>query len=484
MKPIQLLTLVLFFVFQAPVSGQDFSSLWEGHFSYLNIVDISSTSEEFYAASEGAIFTYDFATNDIEKISTVEGLSGGDISTIYYSEENDILVVGYENGLMDVVLSDGEVLAVIDILNKVTIPPNTKKINHFYEYEGLLYISADFGISVYDLERLEFGDTYFIGNGGSQIIVNQTTVYDGFIYAACSNNNGLKRADLSNPNLIDFNQWESIRTGNFLFIENVEDKIFAIALNRAIVDVLENPFAPLFQYPIIPNDMRNIGSDLIITTDTTVYIYDGLFNQIGTIINNPDFGVDFSVTTTDGFGSYYIGTIGIINQGKPGKGVLRTSLSAPDMFDEIYPDGPLNNNVFDIEATPNNLWAVFGGFSRTFNFNGGIQRSGISQLRDEEWNNIPFDTIAQTIVDPFFLSDISINPFDNNQLFVSSYWSGMIEFNDGVATTLYNQDNSTLTPFSGNLKLVTTSSFDRNGVLWVMNARNPSPLNKFENGQW
>ena len=38
-----------------------------------------------------------------------------------------------------------------------------KKINHFNENNGLVYISTDYGISVFDLERLEFGDTYFIG---------------------------------------------------------------------------------------------------------------------------------------------------------------------------------------------------------------------------------------------------------------------------------------------------------------------------------
>ena len=484
MKPIKLLTVILFLIVTRPILGQDFSSLWEGHFSYLNIIDFSSSEDVLYAASENAVFTFDYNTNEINKISTIEGLSGGKISSVYFSEVNDILVIGYDTGLIDIVLNDNEVLTIIDILNKVTIPPDKKNINHFYENEGLLYISTNYGISVYDLERLEFGDTYFIGFGGTQIAVNQTTVYDGQVYAACSNGNGIKRADLLNPNLIDFNQWETLRTGNFKFIENVDDKIYAIALNRAIVDVLVNPFVQLFQYPFLPADMRNTGLNLVITTESTVYIYDGLFNLITTVENNPDLGVQFTAGTTNSLGEIFIGTTGIINDGKPGRGVLKTTFSNPDVFEEIYPDGPLRNNVFSIKTPSNEIWAVFGGYSRSFNFDGGIEKTGVSHYKNEEWINTSFETIASVIADPFYLSNISVNPFDNNQAFIGSYWAGLIEFNDDVPTILYDQDNSTLTPFAGNFKLITTSAFDRNGALWVMNVRNERPMNKFENGQW
>jgi hypothetical protein len=44
-------------------------------------------------------------------------------------------------------------------------------------------MSTDYGISVYDLERLEFGDTYFLGNGGAQITVKQVSILNNEIYA-------------------------------------------------------------------------------------------------------------------------------------------------------------------------------------------------------------------------------------------------------------------------------------------------------------
>ncbi len=464
--------------------AQDFSSLWESHFSYLNIVDVSSSDEKLYAASEGAIFTYDLNTNEIDKITTVEGLSGGTISSVYYSISNDVLVVGYETGLIDVVLADGEVLVVIDILNKVTIPPSAKNINHFYEHEDLLYISTDYGISVYNLDRLEFGDTYFIGNGGSQIIVTQTTVYDGFVYAACRNGNGVKRADLTNPNLIDFNQWQTVRGGNFVGIVTKGDHVYAIAQNRAVFDVFNAPAVTVYQFPILPVDFRETDSNLVITTTETVYVFDADFNLLDLFENNDDIGVNFSCGILLNQDELYIGTQGVVNQGKSGKGILKTSLNDLFTFDRIHPDGPLSNNVFSIETSANNLWAVFGGYSRTFNPNGGLRRTGVSRFLNREWLNIEYDTIEAVIEDPFFLSDIAIDPFDPDHVFITSHWAGVIEFDAQEPVILYNEDNSTLDPFVSEFQFVTVNKFDRNGVLWVMNSRVPRPLNKFENGQW
>ncbi|HBR53756.1 MAG TPA: ABC transporter substrate-binding protein, partial [Flavobacteriaceae bacterium] len=107
------------------------------------------------------MFTYDLSTEEIETLSTINGLSGELISTLYYSEQFGLLVIGYESGLIEIAI-DGEenILTVVDILNKPTIPPDQKRINQFNEFNGNLYIAAEFGISVFDLSVLEFGDTY------------------------------------------------------------------------------------------------------------------------------------------------------------------------------------------------------------------------------------------------------------------------------------------------------------------------------------
>ena len=110
---------------------------WEAYFSYNSIKDIEIGSDIIYAASENAIFTYDPYTNSIETITTIEGLSGDYITTIKYSENYNLLMIGHETGLIEVYdLNTNTVLKVVDILNQITIPPDNRRINDFYEFDN------------------------------------------------------------------------------------------------------------------------------------------------------------------------------------------------------------------------------------------------------------------------------------------------------------------------------------------------------------
>ena len=133
--------------------------LWQGYFSYNEIKDISESPITIFAASENALFSKNTTTNQIKTTNTIDGLSGETISSLYYSTTTNKTLVGYKNGLMIVINeSDGSMLNIVDIINK-QIPSNIKKINHFMEYEGIVYVSCDFGIAQFNLATMLFGDT-------------------------------------------------------------------------------------------------------------------------------------------------------------------------------------------------------------------------------------------------------------------------------------------------------------------------------------
>ena len=79
------LTFILVFILPLIHFGQDYSALWKGYFSYNNIVDVTQSSTKIYAAADNAIFSYDIATQNIEELTTINGLSGEAITTIHYS---------------------------------------------------------------------------------------------------------------------------------------------------------------------------------------------------------------------------------------------------------------------------------------------------------------------------------------------------------------------------------------------------------------
>ena len=472
------LTIALLFTISFASSAQDFSSLWEGHFSYYSIKDVAQGDGKIFAASENAIFSYDLDTNEIQTTTTVEGLSGQTISTIKYSEEFDVLLIGYENGLMEILNdAENEILSVVDIVDKQNISPAAKKINHFNEYEGFVYISTDYGISVYDLNRFEFGDTYFMGNGGSQIIVTQTTMFGDYIYASCRNGNGIKKALLSNPNLIDYQQWETIVGGNVVAIQSISDKLYAVRLNKTIHEVVNDNLNQLFSYVNVPLDTREEEDHLIVSTKRDIFIYDSDFNLVSTASTNSTFDTDFTSATIVNE-NLYIGTTTF--------GVLETSIASPIDYVPIRPQGPLRNSAFKIEAGSNQLYVTFGDYSISYN-PAPNRRYGISHLIDEEWINTPYDSVNNI----FNLNYIAINPFRPSQAFVSSFSHGLLELNNDIVTELFNQDNSGLEAIatSGNPSAnvrVSGSKFDRNGVLWTLTSRVDRPLKSYDpnSGQW
>lgn len=471
--------LLFFLSLSLNLSAQDFSTLWQAHFSYNDIVDVVSGTNKIYAAAQNAVFEYDTLTEEIKTITTVEGLSGEQITTILYSEEFQYLVVGYETGLIEVYSeTDNSVLSVVDILEKENITPDNKSINHFYEYDGLVYISTDYGISVYDLARLEFGDTYYIGGGGSQIIVNQVTILNDEIFAACSSGNGLKKADLNNPNLIDFSQWQTVIGGNFLKINTVDNLAYAIRANRAFFEITNTSFTQLFVLPFTPLDTEVNDNNLIISSINTVQVYNEAAQLIETYSNNDDFDTRFT-SAAQVNDEIYIGTEKF--------GVLKTSNEAGLIYTEVKPNGPLMNEIFKLNAESEVVWASFGDYTTAFD-PAPLTSRGLSYLRDEVWESIPFDSVLGARD----LARISVNPFNPSQIFVSSFHDGILEINDFQPTILYNQENSGLeslvVPSAPNFVSirVSASTFDNDGVLWSMTARAPNPLKSYDpnSGSW
>ncbi len=471
--------LLFFFGLSLNLGAQDFSTLWQAHFSYNDIVDVVSGNDKIYAAAQNAVFEYDTLTEEIKTITTVEGLSGEQITTILYSEEFQYLVIGYETGLIEVYSEiDNSVLTVVDILEKENITPANKSINHFYEHEGLVYISTDYGVSVYDLDRLEFGDTYFLGNGGSQIIVNQVTVLNNEIFAACSSANGLKKADLSNPNLIDFSQWTTVIGGNFVKINTVGEQAYAVRANRAFFEITNTSFTQLFVLPLTPTDTEVSENNLIISNVNTIQVYDENAQLIASYTGNQDFDTRFSsaVQIND---EVYIGTEDF--------GVLKTSVSDGLTYTEVKPNGPLFNEIFRLNAESEVVWATFGNYTPAFD-PAPLTSRGLSYLKDEVWENIPFDSVLGARD----LARISVNPFNPNQVFVGSFHDGILEINNFEPTILYNQENSGLeslvVPGAPNYISirVSASAFDNDGVLWSMSARAPNPLKSYDpnSGSW
>jgi|TARA_R110002020_G_scaffold30237_1_gene95046 hypothetical protein len=460
----------LFFIIisVSSVRAQNFESQWTGHFSYVSIQAFSQGNDKIYVAAENAVFTYDLSTEEIETLSTINGLSGELISTLYYSEQFGLLVIGYESGLIEIAI-DGEenILTVVDILNKPTIPPDQKRINQFNEYNGNLYIAAEFGISVFDLSVLEFGDTYFIGDGGAQINITGTAVVPPFIYAV-SGSNGIRRAMVEDDNLIDFENWiqiagggynGAVRAGNQVYTTG-NNTVFSIIGGLQVVTTLSSPILDITGQ----NDFYNV------TTANGLFTYDVSQALVAstTSINSVD---EYELQT--GFSHnniQYLGTSEL--------GVFQKPFGSNN-FSQILPDGPLFNSSFSIDASPGQLWVNFGDVTVSFDpF--PITRKGISNLREGEWFNISYNELTQTLnKEANDLVRVQIDPNDPNRVFMSSFQKGLLQIEDQTPIKLFDESNSGLdiTYQNPNFGIrIFGMDFDSQGNLWAVQAQDEEGL--------
>ena len=448
------------------LQAQNFENNWTGYFSYASLKSISQGNDKIYAAAENSIFIYDLSTQETETISTINGLSGKEITTAYYSENYGLYVVGYKNGLIEIVIDgDENILKVVDIREKLTIPPDSKQINHFYEYNDKLYISTGYGISVYNMGALEFGDTYYIGDLGGQIAVTQTTVFGDLIYASTSNN-GIKSALVNDENIIDYQEWNTSSLGGYKGIQTLGTELYV--LNNTNILFKQDSDLGFIEIDSFSSSVIDFGVQsniLTITTENTVQAFEEGYNLLAEVNNL--MGYDYTLQSGFYFNNiFYLGTSTL--------GMLVVPESPQEAL-QVLPAGPLYNQPFSIDASPGQLWVSYGDVDLTFNpF--PLTRKGISNFKNEAWKNIKYDSLIDQlgVNDVNDLVYVKINPENPFVSYMSSYQKGLLKLNGQEPSILYNETNSPMDIALENEDegiRVYGADFDREQNLWFVQSK-------------
>ena len=469
----QFLSLYIFFLSVTCLAQTN--QTWGSYFSYYNTVDIAQSSSRVFAASESAIFSQNTLSGELKTITSVDGLKADAITAIHHSTEFNRTLIGNANGLLLVINQDGSIATKIDIVQEATVAASKKKINHIDEYNGIAYLSCDFGVAVFNLATLQFGDTYFLGPVGAEIPVTQVTVFNEYVYACTDGGYGIRRALLANPNLNDYSQWQEEFGGSWRGILTYNGNLFAVADTNTLFRI-ENSIPFVFTtLPTNVTDLREANGYMVATCANKVVVYNQdllLASQINTL-GLPDNQVaTFTCATVVG-GKIYIGTTD--------KGVysLDMTMLAPV---NITPNGPLYNNIFSLEKSTNNLWAVFGGYN--YDYRPNYSQLGVSRYTANGWVSIPYSDLS-VFGAVKSISDISINPNNEKEVFLNSFDSGLLKVTDGVPEKLFTSSNSALeSQQADNVPSIRVNggTFDAAGNLWLMNTRTAKPLKELKSG--
>ncbi|MAJ05993.1 MAG: hypothetical protein CL827_03915 [Crocinitomicaceae bacterium] len=463
------------------INAQDFNVLtWRDHLPYNSIKQLANVDNIFYASTPHSIIEFDYATNEVRKLSTVNGLSEVGISSIVSNNSQKALIIGYNSSNVDII-KDDKVINISSILNSSII--GDKTIYSLYSYSKFVYLCTGFGIVVIDLEREEIKDTYIIGNNGSQVAVLGIHISDDFIYALT--NNHIKYADKNSPFLSDAAIWNQLATplgANLSSLVSENEDFYAFGSQNIVYKYSNNSWDTIINYP--NENLRTFKAQddhLVTCTDDFITIYN---QNLDTLNFYYAYNAEPGITPND-----IILKNGYCWVADESKGFRRIKNNFSASKSIVGYGGPFTNECFHLFSNENQLLVASGttygtNWNKTFNWHG-------IYLYEESWQFFNQITVPRMQEEIDTISDIvwvSSNPINKKEFVASSFGGGLLLFENNQLMERYSFHNSSLQPRmgqNGNSVYVAGSNYDSFGNLWIANSFTTSPLSvKTPDGHW
>ncbi len=450
---------------------------WRDHFSYRGVTKVVEAGDIIYAASENAVFSYDKTEKTMEKLNRVNGFSDSEVQLIAYNKANDALIIVYKNSNIDV-LKNNTIYNLSEIKRKLI---STDKTIYSVVFSGnTAYLSCGFGIVLLDTDKLEFTDTYLIGDESSYLKVYDVAFDDTNIYAASEL--GLFYADKNSPNLYDYRSWtlSSEMPKNSYpcnLIEYMEPYLFVNQVNpEAETDTLyirENNVWREFETGIENLLVMNAKKDKIVFSsafDLKIYNSDLSFDREPFLYQFPD-----TIIWPHIFDAYLNDDNNLVIADKRVGLVFEYE---DNVFDYKYPNGPYNNYTAKALYSNGKIITTDGN-----NRASGWYEPTWNVFENEEWKSYH---ITRDTAFNFF--SIAVNPNNPDNMFIGSWGYGVFEFQDNKWMHAYNHTNSSLqyiNDYSYGYIRIEGMAFDKNNNLWISNHNAPEPVSvKTTDNRW
>lgn len=461
---------------------------WRSHLSYESSIAVTESENAVFFGTAQAVLKVNKSDQSLEHINKVSGLSDMGIKTLEYHTNEQLLIIAYLNGNIDLLHDNGYVQNLSALLTNNNILGD-KSINHIYTKGKNIYFSCAFGLVVYDLELEAFSQTTF-----TPTAVNACSQYNNTLFIATDD--GIYTGILDGRNLLDFTLWEkqgmaegldhNNYTSNNLALFN--NKIYADfndslvvyhngtwghfsgvdkSNNTAITHWSPNPNIDGF-HPFWNMSLSYDKNTLAIATNTYRYY----------TINDND-----EVYTNNYSGSWRVQDL-VFDQHN--KSWAADSGYIHYDYTYIQPNAPFRTVVSDMYVDNNGvLWvssSPYNAKSNEFNHN------GFFRYQDGVWTQFNSKTVNNM---DDFMDAIKIvhNPV-TDKLYVGSFMSGLLEMDSDNNITTYDQytPNCPLSRAEGDTlrTRVMGLAVDEDGVVWMTNSRTISSLlvAKKRNGDW
>ena len=476
---------IIFLILSLMSSAQVAVGQWQDHFSYNNGKQIIAIGNTIYMISENGILKYDKESAEIEKLTKLNILSDITPSSIAYDEKTKSIIIGYSNGNIDII--NGNDLTNLNDIKKKNIN-SSKNINSIIAKDGIAYIGCDFGIVTIDIKRIEVKETWFFGNNGSYMHVNDMDFNGKDIYVATTT--GIFKGNIDD-NLVDFSKWAELsnteqpslawmKGKNYNTLKYFQNKLIANYKSPQInSDTIMAYNGTTWEHVLDDRTSTNklSGSDdaLLCATGIALYTYDKNLANTGEYwyYKTPYSWINTKIAQA------------IIYDGKIWTADKENGLCwiKDDSGNFIEINSPKSNQVFDIASSKSRIIAVNGGYHSSFV--PMWESPKIYIYKNYEWQTKTTKQFPELagITD---IVAITIDPNDEKRYFVCSWTKGLVEFRNDEFYKHYDETNSTMVTIDGTEMIRSgCSALDDKGNLWVTNSLASKCLHVMTtDGQW
>lgn len=410
--------------------------------------------KRIYFATGGSLFCYDTEEETTSALTRDTGLAGTKLTTITELSDGKSVAVGYEDGDIDIINSDGEIVNLTDIRDAAL---DEKSINAIAQAGKRLVAATDFGLVILDIENhsvVSYG-IYGVPFTAAAIVENDLFTSDGKQLYRITLATPLphRLTDIS-PIAADIAATEIAPVGNNCLLIKFADSfaLFSTANNElrriAKIDATKSTFSR-------GNSDEIKADEIFVATGSRIFcVTSGGTQQLATL---PTEAKNNLVATTDGTTIWALDKNGITELKKEGSdwttilprfkpetvAVAEVGVIIPGADEQLY----------------------FSAYGPTNYRNGGGSTDALDMLQAtsvltaDGWKDV---TAATPPLSPTRLAE---DPADNSTYLVGTGRDGLKIVNDGEIVGWYGAHNAPMDNSWGSR--VYEVSFDAEGNMWV-----------------
>lgn len=433
-----------------------------------------------YCILENGIVEYDEAEEEHTVLTYANYLSDVSPTAIAYDSETKYVVVGYDNGNVD--LLKKSTIHNIPAIKQATVN-GVKNINKIVIKDKMAYLLTGVGIVVLDLKKKEVRDTYYVDYGNVE--TQDLAFANDSIYAITKES--VYVGSYSSLYLSDPSQWHKMSNipdyssqGGYNNIEVFNNELFLSfraneLSNGDTLYKINGSNVEVWLQDLEFYDLNGESDEFLISTYGNLFIYDKDLNLKEDIYMYSHGYTVHPVSACKADGKYYIADrFRGLNRSLWGYESIRISFS-----------GPRFNDAYRAKWTEGKLSFASGGIlsgAPTFNKKGG------STMEDGKWLStvITEDPLTESTNAWDFICT-AINPENTDEVAYGTYSSiPLVITNKGAVTDTFVFANSLIEEMgSVGWGFISDLVYDKDGNLWMANTNASRPIKvRTKNGEW